>query len=237
MEETAHRVWRRNGFIGIFIAILAIFLFIPLLTKSFFAHLMLQICFTLLILSAIYTMSYERYVLWVGAAFIVPFIGLDAYSLFYNAPFYMVLGYGFYCAFAAFAIFILSKKVLSLRFIDTNLIFGVLTVYLLSGVLWAKLYFLVESIHTGSFHGIRTIDLLNENVIEAYETQFNLLYFSFTTIATLGVGDITPVHHLSKSLTVLEATIGQLFVAIVIGKVVNVWHARKVDTTSKTNKR
>lgn len=63
-----------------------------------------------------------------------------------------------------------------------------------------------------------SIDFLN-----TYEQQFNFLYYSFATLATLGMGDITPLDHLAKSLTAMEAMFGQLFVAIIIAKLVSVW--------------
>ncbi|MEM7717215.1 MAG: potassium channel family protein [Cyanobacteria bacterium P01_A01_bin.68] len=42
------------------------------------------------------------------------------------------------------------------------------------------------------------------------------MYFSFTTLTTLGYGDIIPVSPLAKMLTNLEAIIGQLYPAILI---------------------
>jgi hypothetical protein len=61
------------------------------------------------------------------------------------------------------------------------------------------------------------------NFLSNYEQQFNFLYYSFATLATLGMGDIIPLNHLAKSLTVTEAMFGQLFVAIIIAKLVSVW--------------
>jgi hypothetical protein len=48
-----------------------------------------------------------------------------------------------------------------------------------------------------------------------------LLYFSFTSLTTMGYGDITPVHPLARSLANLEALIGQLYPAILIARLVS----------------
>ena len=45
--------------------------------------------------------------------------------------------------------------------------------------------------------------------------------FSFVTLATLGYGDISPVHPLARSLAVAEAITGQLYLAILIARLVS----------------
>ncbi len=75
----------------------------------------------------------------------------------------------------------------------------------------------------GSFNGAGILNFDSTTLHNAYEQQFNFLYYSFATLATLGMGDITPLSHLAKSLTAMEAMFGQLFVAIIIAKLVSVW--------------
>jgi Ion channel len=48
-----------------------------------------------------------------------------------------------------------------------------------------------------------------------------LLYFSFTTLTTLGYGDILAVHPLARSLSNLEAVIGQLYPATLLARLVS----------------
>ena len=47
-----------------------------------------------------------------------------------------------------------------------------------------------------------------------------ILYFSFTTLTTLGYGDITPVSLMARNLTILEATIGQIYLTVLIARLV-----------------
>jgi hypothetical protein len=47
-----------------------------------------------------------------------------------------------------------------------------------------------------------------------------LIYFSFTTLTTVGYGDIHPVHPAVRSLAVAEALVGQLYLAILISSLV-----------------
>jgi len=48
----------------------------------------------------------------------------------------------------------------------------------------------------------------------------HLIYFSFTTLTTVGFGDIHPVTPVARSLTVAEALAGQLYIAILIASLV-----------------
>jgi hypothetical protein len=48
-----------------------------------------------------------------------------------------------------------------------------------------------------------------------------LLYFSFSTLTTVGYGDITPLYPLARNLANLEAVIGQLFPATLLARLVS----------------
>jgi Na+/citrate or Na+/malate symporter len=50
-----------------------------------------------------------------------------------------------------------------------------------------------------------------------------LIYFSFTTLATVGFGDITPALVHSRYLTVLEMVTGVMYVAILIARLTGVY--------------
>jgi len=70
--------------------------------------------------------------------------------------------------------------------------------------------------------------LLNDAVPGAFATLTKaplhpgeLLYFSLTTLTSTGYGDILPVHPLARSLANLEAVIGQLFLAILLARLVS----------------
>jgi len=45
-----------------------------------------------------------------------------------------------------------------------------------------------------------------------------LLYFSFSTLTTAGYGDIVPIHPLARSMANGEAIVGQLYIVLLIGR-------------------
>ena len=52
-------------------------------------------------------------------------------------------------------------------------------------------------------------------------SQFSTIsYFSYVTLTTLGYGDIGPLTPAARSLVTLEALLGQLFIAVLIARLV-----------------
>lgn len=46
------------------------------------------------------------------------------------------------------------------------------------------------------------------------------MYYSFVTLTTLGYGDIVPLHPVARSLAVGEALAGQLYLAVLLARLV-----------------
>jgi hypothetical protein len=108
-------------------------------------------------------------------------------------------------------IVLILRQVLRAGPITPRRIQGSVAVYLLLGLLWAVLYESVELLRPGSFR-------MGTQTGGAHLPQLG--YFSFTTLTTLGFGDILPVSPFARSLVVLEALVGQLFPVILIARLV-----------------
>jgi hypothetical protein len=87
---------------------------------------------------------------------------------------------------------------------------GAIAVYLLLGFTWAQAYELVGLWHPGAFAGAAN-----------GEVSQLLTYYSFVTLTTMGYGDIMPVHPLARALAVLEALTGQLYLTILLARLVS----------------
>jgi Ion channel. len=94
---------------------------------------------------------------------------------------------------------------------------GAVAVYLLFGLIWAFAYDFVILHAPQAFHA-------DELTVQHGPLTPTLIYFSFTTLTTVGYGDITPIHPIARSLAMLEAFVGQLFPAILIARLVR-WRA------------
>ncbi|MGA9753203.1 MAG: ion channel [Acidobacteriota bacterium] len=120
---------------------------------------------------------------------------------------------------AAFSLFFVAALV-TLLFdiyhqprVSAHMIVGVVCGYLLMGLAWGSTFSFLETLAPGSFN-------LDGS---AQPVASQLLYFSFVTLATLGYGDITPATDGARSLAVLEALLGQLYLAILMAGLVGVY--------------
>jgi Ion channel len=98
--------------------------------------------------------------------------------------------------------------------VDLYRILGAIAAYLLIGLLFAQVFRLIAQWAPGAF-------LVHGAALD-YDTVVPLFrYYSFITFTTLGFGDLSPVHPLARSMTVLEALIGVLYPAVLIARLVS----------------
>lgn len=96
-------------------------------------------------------------------------------------------------------------------------LWAAINVYVLIGLLFAFLYTAVEVMEPGAFAG----DLLQGGP----DTTRTFLYYSYVTMTTLGYGDILPQIQVAATLAYVQALIGQLYVAILIARLVALYSA------------
>ena len=56
-----------------------------------------------------------------------------------------------------------------------------------------------------------------------------MLYFSLVCLTTMGFGDIAPLSDLARSLSVLEGVFGQLYLAVMIARLVGLHITRSTS--------
>jgi voltage-gated potassium channel len=94
------------------------------------------------------------------------------------------------------------------RRLSVDGIFATVAAYLLVAVLFAQTYMLATELDPACFN--LAADLSSQ-------ARFgSLLYFSFVTLATLGYGDVLPLHDTVRTLAVIEAVVGQFYVAVIV---------------------
>lgn len=96
--------------------------------------------------------------------------------------------------------------------IDFNLLCGGTALYLLIGLNWAVTYMLLEELNPGTFK-IQTGEL----------AWPNFLYFSLTTLTTLGYGDVLPLKPFARIWSVLEAVTGVLYIAVLVARLISLY--------------
>ena len=101
--------------------------------------------------------------------------------------------------------------------ITIHTMLGVLCIYLLMSLAFASAFAAVTQISGDPF--------FTEG--SDWDTINNYLYFSLTTITTVGIGDLTPATDLGRSLTAAEALLGQIYLVTVVAVIVANLRPRK----------
>jgi hypothetical protein len=91
---------------------------------------------------------------------------------------------------------------------------GAVVLYMNFGLFFFTLYRLSEVLLPNAFKGLPATG-------QEHGSGAALLYFSFSTLTTLGYGDITPLHPLVRNIATLEAAIGQLYPATLLARLVS----------------
>jgi voltage-gated potassium channel Kch len=90
---------------------------------------------------------------------------------------------------------------------------GAVILYLNIALAFTSIYRLIQELDPGAFAHIAA------HQIEA-EAVSTMLYFSFTTLTSTGFGEIVPVDPFARSMANLESIIGQLYLAILLARLV-----------------
>jgi len=112
-------------------------------------------------------------------------------------------------AFAAVTPVLVIRRVLTQTEIDSEEMAGALMSYALIGVLFGMIHGAVSVFIPGAYANANYVDDPN-----------GFTYFSFVTLTTLGYGHIIPMHPVARGLSILEAFIGQGYLAILVARLV-----------------
>ena len=151
-------------------------------------------------------------------------IGLEGALYFVSTSWLPVLAHGVVAAFVILVAGLLLREVLGGDFVDLNTILGGICGYLLLGYVFVNLFAIVELLVPGSF-------LDGGQPLPGAERLGNphpLVYYSFVTLSTLGYGDVTPIGGFARSLSIVEALLGQLYLAILVASLVGMQLAQRV---------
>ncbi|MBI3800282.1 MAG: hypothetical protein HY268_25320 [Deltaproteobacteria bacterium] len=111
-----------------------------------------------------------------------------------------------------------ARHALRAGVIDAERIFAALAVYLLTGLIFAICYWLLDQTWPASFGGASASGL----------DLARAIYFSFVTLATVGYGDVIPASDSARGLAILEAVGGQMYLTVLVARLVSLY-SKQVD--------
>jgi hypothetical protein len=198
----------------LFWALIALLVMMPFLGETPHGMVILAVVNVIVLLTAVAAVGRTWLSFVIAVIMILPALVFRFLALESGQPGYLALTWG---AAAIFYIFILADLlhyVLRRDVMTGDKLYGAVAAYILVAVLWAYLHGVTQYFYPGAYAFGGTPKALD---------MTELIYFSFTTLATVGYGDITPALIQSRYLTVLEMVVGVMFVAILIARLTGVY--------------
>lgn len=227
---------RRQGkFCYLFVAQVSFIVLFPYLAKPGLSTVLFRLLAALAFVAAVYAVSETRKQWITGLFLAVPAGVLN--TLFVLHPSSSSLAGPSLVStliFLSFTLIVLLRAVLRTETISRDTIYGALSVYLLIAFVWGIAYMLLETLQPGGLsmdmtrHPNHTVD------------WFDCMFYSFVTLTSLGYGDMVPISAQCRSLSILEAVGGIMYVAVLVARLVGVYTGREGEvrhTRGRTTER
>jgi hypothetical protein len=155
------------------------------------------------------------YETWLGYVLAVPAMGLHAAAtLAEGASGLYWASLAAQAVFHAFVVICLLRYMLRDDIMTQDELFAAAGLYVLLAFVFAYLYALVDHWRPGAF-------VINPaNNPDGVIRWWDLLYFSFTCLTSVGFGEITPANDHARSLVMIQQMAGVLYFALVISRLV-----------------
>ena len=212
----------KNKYTGLLVSIILLILSLALLNERGAKSLIVSLIFLGVIISIIRKLYLTQtiYALCVGCAglgflFEVT-VSLNLIPRF-NVFLYMISNF-IYVLFLYMAIILIGKRISKEKIVSSDTFSGGFCMYLFIGTLFSLLY--------------QNISLLDPKAF-FYSIErrgiYKFMYYSFTTLTTLGYGDIVPLNGMAMVLSNLESIIGMLFPAVFIARLVSLYSVQDLE--------
>lgn len=205
---------RRFNYTYLLLTLLALMLLFPYLEGGERTRFVLSAIMISVLLACVYSVSGRKRSLAIGGIFCLPAVAGEIATQTRYLPIIESYGAILSLPLLVYVILHILRNILLTKRVTGDTICGAVCIYLLLGVSWISLYMLMQLLYPGS------LAIGGEPVHGDRLPWSDYFYFSFTTLTTLGYGDITPVTSQARSLAMVEAVCGTLYVAVLIAKLV-----------------
>lgn len=201
---------RTGRFRFLLIAMVLVFILRPFLEGYSGTRFVTDVFLALITIAGIFALTDERKGFFGALAIAFGVFIVQVASHFFDSQPMEMLKKVCYAVFFAYLLIVILFHIFRHKEVTEDLISGAVCAYLLIGLVWAFAFYFLEQTRAGSL-------FLGKNSPHDIGPFF---YYSFVTLATLGYGDIVPLTSPARSLAVLEALMGQLYLAITIARLV-----------------
>jgi len=197
-------------------------------SNSIIPVLIYQTCYMSLIFTGVLVVRdhpiYVRLLIVLGVAWAVTG---GVYAFNQEATWALLGGYTVIAAFQIMVAFVLFSYLFSTRRVNRDVIYAACAVYLLLGAIFVPIYGIIESV-TYAFEGQHAFAESSISHGDVFPWQ-TFIYYSYSTLTTLGYGDVLPITMAARSAAALEAIVGVLYIAIIISRLVGLYSVENAE--------
>ncbi|MCG6866983.1 MAG: hypothetical protein LJE58_16310 [Thiogranum sp.] len=208
----------RHNFLYLFAGLALFMTVLPVIAEfSQVANtLVTELSLTLVLLVGVWSLEGNRWIFRAGLALVIITVVLS-FSYYFRPHVGIV-----HAVRVLSVVFLLLSAVITFRSVflagevDLNRLAGAASLYLIIALIWALLYSLLYAVAPLSMSGL-----------PAHPSQWDYLYFSLTTLTTLGYGDVLPVSAAARTLAGVEVVLGQFYLTILVAALVGMHVANR----------
>jgi len=201
----------------LFIFLIATLIVYPFADTSATGYYLIRVMGSGVILFSVYAVGYRRSLLVFAILLGAPAMAQHIWILKANPGFLAISNIILSFCFDVFVVCVVLKRIFARDHSNSETIFGALCIYLLVGFSFASLFHLIAVVHPGAFYFDPHANF------HATPDRLDFIYYSFGTLTSLGAPGITPVSAHARSLTIVEAILGVLFLAVLVSRLMDAY--------------
>jgi Ion channel len=202
----------------LFIFLLATLVLYPFADSSSAGYYLLRVIGSGVILFSIYAVGYRRSFLIFAILLGAPAMAQHIWLLKAANPSILAMSnIALSFCFDVFVVCVVLRRIFARDHSNSETIFGALCIYLLVGFSFASLYHLVSVVRPAAFYFDPHANF------HSTPDRLDFIYYSFGTLTSLGAPGITPVSAHARSLTIVEAILGVLFLAVLVSRLMDAY--------------
>jgi len=214
-----HAYLMKHKLLLLLFGLLSLLLILPFMdARTSYYLFAMEFFVTIILIFGIYVVSENSQLITISALIALLIFTVTWFNIFLQSIDLLVFSLALEMLFFTITAVTILIYVLDYQKVTADKLYGAICIYLLIGIIWALLYFLIEIISPGSFFVINGLKFSGHVAHPGYFSTFT--YYSFVTMTTLGFGDILPLTNTARAFTSLEAIVGQLFVVVLIARLV-----------------
>lgn len=222
--KSYRNTWSESKILPIFLFFLVIILFgiLPFSSERPFIQIVVTLFLATNLVVGIYTIHTNKTIRLVTLFFALVVTATEIAYINFENPDLKVMAILCWVIIIGLLLYVFMIKVFESKSNGLHRIQGGIACYLLIGLLFAFVFYLIHIVFPDSFN-------FSDSFPSAKLHFYDFIYYSYITLCTVGYGDISPILPISQSISILEAIIGVLYPTVLIGYLISDFSTKRIN--------